>query len=92
MKRSDRIIKRLVDWMVAGLYHQVEVRQPHDLTASGPQLANASHFGGFVDPVLLLYSMDRVPRFIARDVIWNFAPARWVMDWVGAIPVHKPED
>lgn len=91
-KRSDRIIKRLVGWMVAGLYHRVEVRQPYDLTAAGPQLANASHFGGFVDPVLLIYSMDRVPRFIARDVIWKFAPARWVMNWVGAIPVHKPED
>jgi len=92
MKRSDRIIKRLVGWMVAGLYHRVEVRQPHDLTAAGPELANASHFGGFVDPVLLIYAMDRVPRFIARDVIWKFAPARWVMNWVGAIPVHKPED
>ncbi|MGI9528212.1 MAG: 1-acyl-sn-glycerol-3-phosphate acyltransferase [Acidimicrobiia bacterium] len=92
LKRSDRIIKRLVSWMVAGFYHRVEVRQPHDLTASGPQLANASHFGGFVDPVLLIYSMDRVPRFIARDVIWKIPPARWVMNWVGAIPVHKPED
>ena len=92
MKRSDRIIKRLVGWIVAAIYHRVEVRQPHDLTASGPELANASHFGGFSDPVLLVYAMDRVPRFIARDVIWKIAPARWVMNWVGAIPVHKPED
>ena len=92
MNRSDRIIKRLVGWMVAGIYHRVEVRQPYDLTAAGPELANASHFGGFVDPLLLVYSMDRVPRFIARDVIWKIAPARWVMNWVGAIPVHKPED
>ena len=92
MKRSDRIIKRLVGWIVAAIFHRVEVRQPHDLTASGPELANASHFGGFSDPVLLVYAMDRVPRFIARDVIWKIAPARWVMNWVGAIPVHKPED
>lgn len=92
MSRRDRIIKKLVSWMVAAIYQRVEVRQPEGLTASGPQLANASHFGGFVDPLLLIYAMDRVPRFIARDVIWRFPPARWVMNWVGAIPVHKPED
>lgn len=92
LKTSDRIIKRLVGLIIAAIYHRVEVRQPFELTASGPELANASHFGGFSDPVLLVYAMDRVPRFIARDVIWKFAPARWVMNWVGAIPVHKPED
>lgn len=92
MKRRDRIIKRIVAWMVVLIYHRVEVRQAQDLTEAGPELANSSHFGGFVDPLLLVYSMDRVPRFIARDVIWKFPPARWVMNWVGAIPVHKPED
>jgi glycerol-3-phosphate O-acyltransferase/dihydroxyacetone phosphate acyltransferase len=92
MKRSDRIIKKLVSWMIAVLYHRVEVRQAPHLTESGAQLANASHFGGFSDPMLLIYAMDRVPRFVGRDVIWKLAPARWVMNWVGAIPVHKPED
>lgn len=36
--------------------------------------------------------MDRVPRFIARDVIWNYPVVRSVLNWVGAIPVHKSED
>ena len=92
MKRSDRIIKRIAAWLVAGLYRRVEVRQAQGLTASGADLANASHFGGFADALILVYAMDRVPRFIARDVIWKIPPARWVMNWVGAIPVHKPED
>ncbi len=92
MRRSDRIIKKLVWWAIATLYHRVEVRQAPDLTASGPQLANSSHFGGFTDPLILIYAMDRVPRFIARDVIWKYPGARGIMKWVGAIPVHKPED
>jgi len=92
MKRSDRIIKKLVSWAVAALYHRVEVRQEPGLTLSGPQLANASHFGGFTDPLLLIYTMDRVPRFVARDVIWKTPGAKQVMNWVGAIPVHKRED
>jgi len=92
MRRRDRAIKKIVSWAMAALYHRVQVRQAEGLTASGPELVNASHFGGFSDPLILAYAMDRVPRFIARDVIWRFAPARWVMNWVGAIPVHKPED
>jgi len=92
VKRSDRIIKKMVSWAVAALYHRVEVRQAPGLTRVGPQLANASHFGGFTDPLLLIYTMDRVPRFVARDVIWKTPGAKQVMNWVGAIPVHKRED
>lgn len=92
MRRRDRLIKKLVGWMVAAIYHRIEVRQVEGLTSNGPQLANSSHFGGFSDPLVLVHAMDRVPRFIARDVIWRIAPARWVMNWAGAIPVHKPED
>jgi 1-acyl-sn-glycerol-3-phosphate acyltransferase len=74
------------------LFHRVEVRQRHGLTANGSQLANSSHFGGFTDPVVLIRAMDRVPRFIARDVIWNYPVVRNILNWVGAIPVHKSDD
>jgi len=92
MHRRDRIIKRIVFWATSLLYHRVEVRQPPQLTESGPQLANGSHFGGFSDPLLLAHAMDRVPRFVGRDVIWKNPIARVVVNWVGAIPVHKPDD
>jgi glycerol-3-phosphate O-acyltransferase/dihydroxyacetone phosphate acyltransferase len=92
MTRSSKIIKKLVWWAVAVLYHRVEVRQPPNLTAEGPELANSSHFGGFTDPLLLIYAMDRVPRFVARDVIWKYPIAKSVLKWVKAIPVHKADD
>ncbi|MCB1246894.1 MAG: 1-acyl-sn-glycerol-3-phosphate acyltransferase [Acidimicrobiia bacterium] len=92
MDRSDRAIRKIVAWATSLLYHRVEVRERPDLTAEGPILANASHFGGFSDPLLLIHAMDRVPRFIGRDVIWKNPIARAVVTWVGAIPVHKPED
>jgi 1-acyl-sn-glycerol-3-phosphate acyltransferase len=90
--RRERTIKKIVAWATALLFHRVEVRQRHGLTASGSQLANSSHFGGFTDPLVLIRAMDRVPRFIARDVIWNYPVVRSVLNWVGAIPVHKSED
>ena len=92
MTRSSRIIKKLASWAIAALYHRVEVRQAPNLTAEGPQLANSSHFGGFTDPLLLVYAMDRVPRFVARDVIWKYPVVKNIMKWVKAIPVHKSDD
>lgn len=92
MRRRDRAIKKIVAWAISLLYHRVEVRQAPGLTAEGPTLANASHFGGFSDPLLLIHAMDRVPRFIGRDVIWKNPIARVIVNWIGAIPVHKPED
>lgn len=92
MRRRDTIIKKIVAWAVSLLYHRVEVRHAPGLTADGPQIANGSHFGGFSDPLLLIYAMDRVPRFIGRDVIWKNPIARVIVNWVGAIPVHKPDD
>lgn len=92
MRRSDKVIKKLASWANAMLYRRFEVRQAPGLTLSGPQLANGSHFGGFSDALVLLHAMDRVPRYIARDVIWKNPIAKAVMNWVGAIPVHKSDD
>lgn len=92
MTRRERVIRKIVAWSTAMLFHRVEVRQHPDLTASGSQLANSSHFGGFTDPLVLIRVMDRVPRFIARDVIWKFPVVRSILNWVGAIPVHKSDD
>jgi glycerol-3-phosphate O-acyltransferase/dihydroxyacetone phosphate acyltransferase len=88
----ERTIKKLIAWAVALLFHRVEVRQQHGMTSRGPQLANASHFGGFTDPLVLTRGMDRVPRFIGRDVIWNIPVVGSIATWFGAIPVHKSDD
>jgi len=88
----ERTIKKIVAWAVAMLFHRVEVRQRQGVTASGSQLANASHFGGFTDPLVLTRVLDRVPRFIARDVIWNIPVVGSIATWFGAIPVHKSDD
>ena len=92
MSGSSKVIKKLVWWAVAALYHRVEVRQAPHLTADGPELANSSHFGGFTDPLLLVYAMDRVPRFVARDVIWKYPVVKNILNWAKAIPVHKADD
>ena len=88
----ERVLKKIAAWATILLYRSVEVHETYGATASGPQLGVSNHFGGFADPLILAHALDRVPRFIARDVIWKYPIAKQVMEFARAIPVHKRED
>ncbi len=91
--RKDRFIAKLVSFLTRAVYRDVEVYWAAPATSDAPQLTVANHFGGFSDGLVLLYVFpDRRPGIIARDVIWKIPVARSLMNWIGAIPVHKPED
>lgn len=89
---SQRILKKIAGWATILLYRSVEVHETYRATATGAQLGVSNHFGGFADPLILAHALDRVPRFIARDVIWRYPIAKQMMNFAGAIPVHKRED
>lgn len=92
LSRRERILKNLATLVVRLVYRSVEIRQRSGETSVGPQLTVSNHFGGFADALVQAYALDRVPRFIARDVIWRYPIARQVMRFARAIPTHKPED
>jgi glycerol-3-phosphate O-acyltransferase/dihydroxyacetone phosphate acyltransferase len=90
----DRFLRRLLRFAVFFLYEDVEVLSVHEPGSlrGRPVLAVSSHFGGFADAFLILHASPVVPRIIARDKIWKIPVAGSLMRWIGAIPVHKPED
>jgi 1-acyl-sn-glycerol-3-phosphate acyltransferase len=92
LSRRERILKNIANLVVRLVYRSVEVRQRPGETSFGPQLTVSNHFGGFADALIQAYALDRVPRFIARDVIWRYPVAKQVMEFARAIPTHKPED
>lgn len=92
LSRRERILKNIANLAVRLIYRSVEVRQQAGETATGPQLTVSNHFGGFADALIQAYALDRVPRFVARDVIWRYPIAKQVMRFARAIPTHKPED
>ncbi len=61
-------------------------------SSDGPVLLVSNHFGGVADAVLLVYLSPRVPRIVARDVIWSVPVAGALMRSIRAIPVHKSDD
>lgn len=58
-------------------------------TAQGPVLLVANHFGGAADAIVLMSVLPRRPRILADDSIWRFPVAKQVMEWLGAVPVHR---
>ena len=89
---KDKFISRLVSFLTRSVYRDVEVFVPAALPTDTPTLAVSNHFGGFADALVLLDVMPRRPGIVARDVIWRTPLVGRLMNWIGAIPVHKPED
>ena len=94
MRMRDRFILRFVRFVVPFLYEKVETLDStgSDIPDDVPVLVVSNHFGGFADPLVLLSASPIVPRIVARDKIWRIPFAGWIMNWLGAIPVHKPKE
>ena len=51
-----------------------------------------SHLNGFVDPVVCIAGVRRMPRFIAKRALWKVVPARPLLALVGVVPVERRQD
>ena len=74
------------------VYRDIDVRVPAAAFADGPVLAVSNHFGGLSDGVLLIDASPRMPRVIARDLIWKVPVVGQLATAVGMIPVHRAVD
>ncbi len=89
--RVDRAVDGLADRLALLLYRAVEVRG--DVPGpTGAELVLVNHGGGFSDPLVLIAAWPRLPRFVARDVLWQVPVARGLMRAIRAVPVHRRED
>jgi 1-acyl-sn-glycerol-3-phosphate acyltransferase len=84
--------QRIVRFMANLVYREIDVYGYGSDLREGPILAVANHFGGLSDGVLLIDSSPRMPRIVARDVIWKVPVLGWLATRIGMIPVHKAED
>ncbi len=89
---KDRFVAKVVSFLLRSLYREIDVYVPVPIAADAPQLYVANHFGGVSDALILLGVLPRRPGIVARDVIWKTPLVGRLLNWVGAIPVHKPED
>ena len=86
--RDHRVQWRLVK-LISGVTWRAVESDDTAATESGPVLLVANHFGGAADAVVLMDVLPRRPRILADDQIWTVLVARQMMEWLGAIPVHR---
>ncbi|MGI9577048.1 MAG: 1-acyl-sn-glycerol-3-phosphate acyltransferase, partial [Microthrixaceae bacterium] len=86
--RHHPVQLRLIDAIAAVTWREVSAG---DLapTEEGPFLLFSNRFGGAADAIVLMSVLPRRPRILADDTIWRYPVARQVMEWLGAIPVHR---
>lgn len=92
LSRRGRFARRLVRGLATLVYRDIDVRVPAAGFPDGPTLAVSNHFGGLSDGVLLIDSAPRMPRVVARDLIWKVPVVGSIASAIGMIPVHRAAD
>lgn len=88
----DRFLTGVSRLMLEGFFRGVEVVGRERVPRGRPLLVVANHFNGFVDPVVLVLVLGRLPRFLAKATLWKSALARPFLSFAGLIPLYRPED
>lgn len=74
--------------LVATLLFQVRVRGREHVPAAGGALVLSNHQSHF-DPVLIGLACDRRLNYLARQTLFSFAPFRWLINSLDAIPIDR---
>ena len=87
------VIRRLARVISSLVYREIDIyADPAVAEAGGPTIAVSNHFGGLADGILLVDTMPRMPRIVARDVIFNIPIVGQLANAAGGIPVHRRVD
>lgn len=93
-------MRRLVDALLAQVARlavglatrRVEVIDADRIPEDRPVLVVANHFNGFVDPLIVVVVLRRLPRFLAKATLWKVLPLRPLLGLAGIIPIHRRAD
>lgn len=86
----DRLIVAIARIATRTFYPSVEVIG--SAPTGGPTILAVSHLNGFVDPVVILGDVGRLPRFLAKATLWSNPFARIALNFARVIPVHRAAD
>lgn len=78
--------------VVLGFFRSVQVWGRSRIPQDRPVLLVINHFNGFVDPVIVVKVLGRLPRLLGKATLWNLLPLRPLLALGGVIPVHRQRD
>lgn len=75
-------------------FRTVRIDHVDRLPTTGPVIVVANHHSGLVDPAVLIATLPRAPRFLAKAALWRpqYVPLRPFLLAARAIPVYRRKD
>jgi 1-acyl-sn-glycerol-3-phosphate acyltransferase len=90
---KGELTRRVIHSVADLVYRDIDTHSGDaSVLASGPIIAVSNHFGGLADGVLLVDALPRMPRVVARDLIWKVPVVGRLATALGGIPVHRSSD
>lgn len=89
---TERAVSRLSSLVLRALFREVTVVGRHRLADRGPAIVVANHGNGLVDPMVVVYALEAVPRFVVKATLWRRPLLRRVLRGLGVIPVARRQD
>lgn len=87
--RVIKVFARLITWL---FFKEVRVEGAGQVPEEGPLIYAMNHPNGLVDPALILGTLPRYPRFLARHGIWKNPLVRPFLQMTRTIPVYRRMD
>jgi 1-acyl-sn-glycerol-3-phosphate acyltransferase len=88
----DRLFGVIAIALARGLHRTVAVTSLDAARTRGPRVLVVNHFNGFVDVVVLVAALGRLPRFVAKAGLRKVLPARPFLALAGVVYVQRVTD
>ena len=92
VKTGPALIRALARALVRLFYHRVEIVGADRVARSGPLVVVANHRNALVDPLILIATMPRILRPVAKSTLFRHPILAPFLRLSGALPVHRRQD
>ena len=92
VKTGPALVRALARALVRLFYHRVEIVGADRVARSGPLVVVANHRNALVDPLILIATMPRILRPVAKSTLFRHPILAPFLRLAGALPVHRRQD
>lgn len=89
---GPRLIRAFVRVLLAVFYRRLDVAGLEHVPSEGPLIVAANHQNGLIDPMLLLATLPRVLRPLAKSGLFRHPLIAPFLHLARALPVHRRQD